>query len=111
MGEQPRGFWAAAAAEPDRVAVIDPDGREWSAGEVLAGANRMVHALRALGLRPGDPVATLLPNRAEMIQTLLAVFQAGWNYVPLNNNLTARRGRLHPGGLGRAGAGRRRALR
>ena len=31
----------------------------------------------------------MLPNRAETIQTLLAVFQAGWNYVPLNNNLTA----------------------
>jgi long-chain acyl-CoA synthetase len=89
VGEQPRGFWAAAAAEPDRVAVIDPDGRAWSAGEVLAGANRTVHALRALGLRPGDPVATMLPNRAETIQTLLAVFQAGWNYVPLNSNLTA----------------------
>ncbi len=89
MGEQPRGFWAAAAAEPDRVAVIDPDGRTWSAGELLAGANRTVNALRTLGLRPGDPVATLLPNRAETIQTLLAVFQAGWNYVPLNNNLTA----------------------
>ena len=53
MGEQPRGFWAAAAAEPDRLAVIDPDGRQWSAGELLAGANRTVHALRAQGLGAG----------------------------------------------------------
>ena len=89
MGEQPRGFWAAAAADPDRVAVIDPAGRSWSAGDVLAGANRMVHALRALGIEPGDPVATLLPNRVELVETLMAVFQAGWNYVPLNSNLTA----------------------
>lgn len=88
MGEQPRGFWAAAAVDPDRVAVIDPTGREWSAGEILAGANRMVHALRARGLVEGDPVATLLPNRAEVLQTMMAVFQAGWNYVPLNSNLT-----------------------
>jgi long-chain acyl-CoA synthetase len=71
------------------VAVIDPEGREWSAGEVLASANRMVHAFRALGLVPGDPVATLLPNRVETIEVLMAVFQAGWNHVPLNNNLTA----------------------
>jgi long-chain acyl-CoA synthetase len=89
LGEQPRGFWAAAAADPDRVAVIDPSSREWSAGQVLAGANRIVHALRARGLEPGDPVATLLPNRVEVIEILMAVFQGGWNYVPLNNNLTA----------------------
>jgi long-chain acyl-CoA synthetase len=30
---QPRGFWAAAAAEPERIALIDPAGREWTAGE------------------------------------------------------------------------------
>jgi long-chain acyl-CoA synthetase len=89
LGEQPRGFWAAAAAEPDRVAVIDPAGHRWSAGEVLAGANRLVHALRGRGIGPGDPVATLVPNRVEAIETLMAVFQAGWNYVPLNSNLTA----------------------
>jgi len=89
VGEQPRGFWAAAADDPDRVAVIDPSGRSWSAGEVLSGANQMVHAFRARGLTAGDPVATLMSNRAEVLMTLMAVHQAGWNYVPLNSNLTA----------------------
>ncbi|MGZ7013556.1 MAG: AMP-binding protein [Acidimicrobiales bacterium] len=89
MGEQPRGFWSAAADDPERLAIIDPAGRRWSAGEVLAGANRLVHALRAQGLVEGDPVATLMPNCAEGIEVLMAVFQSGWNYVPLNNNLTA----------------------
>ena len=88
MGDTPRGFWAAAAADPDRVAVIDPGG-EWTAGAILDGANQLVHGLRALGLGEGDPVATLLPNRAELIQVLLAVFQAGFQYVPINSNLTA----------------------
>jgi long-chain acyl-CoA synthetase len=85
---QPRGFWVAARAEPERIAVIDPAGRAWTAGEVVSGANRLVHALRQRGLTVGDPVATLLPNRAELIEVLMALFQAGWNYVPLNNNLT-----------------------
>ncbi len=31
----------------------------------------------------------LLPNRAETLVVLMAVFQAGWNFVPLNSNLTA----------------------
>ena len=33
-------------------------------------------------------MATLLPNRAEVFEALMAVHQAGWNYVPLNSNLT-----------------------
>jgi long-chain acyl-CoA synthetase len=89
MAERARGFWAAAAAEPDRVAVIDPAGEVWTAGDIVSRANRLVHALRARGLSEGDPVATLLPNRSEVFQVLMAVHQAGWNYVPLNNNLTA----------------------
>jgi len=89
LGEQPRGFWAAAAAEPGRIAVIDSAGERWTAGDIASQANRLVHALRARGLTEGDPVATLLPNRAEVLQTLMAVHQAGWNYVPLNSNLTA----------------------
>jgi long-chain acyl-CoA synthetase len=86
--EGPRGFWAAAAADPERIAVIDPAGREWTAGEIAADANRLVHALRARGLTEGDPLATMLPNRAEVIVVLMALFQAGWNFVPLNSNLT-----------------------
>jgi long-chain acyl-CoA synthetase len=90
VGEQvPRGFWAAARAEPARVALVDADGRTWTAGELLAGANRLVHALRARGVRPFDPVATLTRNSAELMQVLLAVFQGGWQYVGLNTHLTA----------------------
>ena len=84
-----RGFWAAARADPDRVAVIDPAERAWTAGEMLSGANRLVHALRARGVQAGDAVATLTSNSAELLQTLLAVFQAGWQYVPVNTHLTA----------------------
>ena len=90
MGEQvPRGFWVAAREEPERVALVDADGRAWTAGQLLAGANQLVHALRARGVRPFDPVATLTRNSAELFQVLLAVFQGGWQYVPLNTHLTA----------------------
>jgi long-chain acyl-CoA synthetase len=88
VGEQPRGFWVAAREDPDRVALVDAAEHPWTAGELLAGANRMVHALRARGVRPLDPVATLTSNSAELFQTLLAVFQGGWQYVPLNTHLT-----------------------
>jgi len=87
-GQAPRGFWVAAREEPGRVALIDAEERTWTAGELLAGANQLVHALRARGVELLDPVATLTRNSAELLQTLLAVFQAGWQYVPLNTHLT-----------------------
>jgi len=59
-----------------------------SAGELLGECNRLVHGLRALGLSPGDTIATLLPNCAAMVEAYLAVMQAGWYLVPINYHLT-----------------------
>ena len=44
-----RGFWAAATADPDRIAVVDPDGREWTAGEIERGGQ----SARARAARAG----------------------------------------------------------
>ena len=38
---------------------------------------------------PATPLPCCLPNRAEVFVVLMALFQAGWNFVPLNSNLTA----------------------
>ena len=45
VGGAPRGFWAAAHDDPSRTAVIDSEGNSWTAGELLAGANQLVHGL------------------------------------------------------------------
>ena len=82
-----RGFWRAALEEPERRALVLPDGSERSAGELLAEGNRLVHGLRELGLERGDCVATLLPNGAPMVEVLCAVMQAGWHVTPLNTGL------------------------
>jgi len=83
-----RGFWKAAQEEPERRALVDPEGRAWSAGELAAAANRLVHGLRARGLRAGDGVAVVLPNGGELLEVLLAVMQAGWHYTAVNAHLT-----------------------
>jgi long-chain acyl-CoA synthetase len=83
------GFWRIAAADPSRLALIEPDGRQRRAGDLLANANRLVHGLRRLGLGEGATVATVLPNGAAMIEAYLAVAQAGWYLVPINHHLTA----------------------
>ncbi len=81
------GFWKIAAADPDRVALVEPDHTEHTAGELLASCNQVVHALRAFGLDKGDVVAILMPNCAAFLEVLLAVQQAGWYVVPVNYHL------------------------
>jgi len=48
------GFWKFAQRAPEKLALVDPSGREWSRGELLASANKIAHGLRALGLGRGD---------------------------------------------------------
>ncbi|MBM3692696.1 MAG: acyl-CoA synthetase [Actinobacteria bacterium] len=81
------GFWSIAQADPDRLALVDPDEHPVTAGALLASCNQVVHGLRALGLRPGDAVAMLLPNGTEVFECYLAVLQAGFYLVPINWHL------------------------
>jgi long-chain acyl-CoA synthetase len=82
-------FWLRAEAEPERLALIEPDGHALNAGALAARCNQLVHVLRARGLAHGDAVAVLLPNGEPLLATLLAVMQAGWHWVPINTSLTA----------------------
>ena len=83
------GFWNYAREDPGYLAIVDPDGTEHLAGDVLARANQVVHALRGLGLQPGDTVAAVLPNGSNPMHVYLAALQAGWYYVPINYRLSA----------------------
>jgi long-chain acyl-CoA synthetase len=83
------GFWALAHEDPGHLALVDVDGTEYTAGVLLGRANQVVHALRRFDLRPGDVVATLLPNGVEMFELYLACLQAGWYLVPINHHLIA----------------------
>jgi long-chain acyl-CoA synthetase len=82
-------FWNLAQKDPDHLALVEADGTEHRAGELLASSNQVVHGLRALGLGPGDAVAVVLPNSAAMAELNLACMQAGWYLVPLNFHLAA----------------------
>jgi long-chain acyl-CoA synthetase len=83
------GLWAIAGRTPDRPALVDPDGRVLTYGELAAEADRIGRGLQNLGLRPGDSVATLLPNGADMVAVYFAAIETGLYIVPLNWHLTA----------------------
>ncbi|MDJ0851572.1 MAG: acyl-CoA synthetase [Myxococcota bacterium] len=82
------GFWNFARKDPGKLALVDPTGREWTRGELLAESNRIAHGLTALGLERGDCVAVVLPNCAEFYLVYLAIAQSGLYLTPINNHLT-----------------------
>jgi acyl-coenzyme A synthetase/AMP-(fatty) acid ligase len=71
------------AAKPDAVALISVDTRwTWRMLDRLSG--RLAIGLLGLGLRPGDRVASLMPNRPALIVHYLACWKAGLVATPLN---------------------------
>ena len=52
-------------------------------------SGRLAIGLLGLGLRPGDRVASLMPNRPALIVHYLACFKAGLVATPLNYRYTA----------------------
>src|SRR3954468_1145597 len=81
------GFWRMAKGDPSRMALITPDGRENTAGELLAAANQVSHGLRAPGLERGDTVAAVMPNGIEFLQLYLGAPQIGLYITPINHHL------------------------
>jgi acyl-CoA synthetase (AMP-forming)/AMP-acid ligase II len=72
-----------AALFPDRVAVVD-GAREVTVRELAETADRLGHALLALGLEPGTPVALMLTNTWRVLATYYACARAGLVCMPLN---------------------------
>ncbi|WP_298435000.1 AMP-binding protein [uncultured Jannaschia sp.] len=76
---------AWAETEPDRVAIIDlSDGRDvWTYGRLRDVSDRLAGGLSAAGVGPGDRVAILMPQRAEVIVAHLAAMKLGAVSLPL----------------------------
>ena len=83
------GLWVIAASTPDQLAVVEPDGRTISYGELAARADLIGRGLQALGLKPGDVVAGLLPNCGDGLALTFAALETGVYVVPVNWLLAA----------------------
>ncbi len=76
-------FEAHVRRAPDAPAVECGDARLTYA-ELNARANRLAHALRALGVGPDARVAVCAERGAELVTAMLAVLKAGGAYVPMD---------------------------
>ena len=81
-----------ARQTPHAVAIIQETERAFEGGpavrctyrELQQQANRLSHALAALGVRVGDRVAVVMPQRIETAVAHLAVYQMGAVAMPLS---------------------------
>lgn len=78
--ERSARFW------PDRPAILFRD-QSLSYRDLATRANRLANALRALGLRKGDRVAIVSPNRPEIVECECAFYKLGLVKVALNARL------------------------
>jgi long-chain acyl-CoA synthetase len=75
-------------ARGERPAIVDANGvTTWAALDDRV--DRLIHALRAKGVEPGDRVALLAGNRREVFDVLLAAAHAGFMVVPINWHFAA----------------------
>jgi long-chain acyl-CoA synthetase len=78
---------AGLATRPDGAALISLEDA-WSWSDLERRTGRLAAHYLALGLRPGDRVASLMPNRPALIAHYLACFKAGLIMTPLNYRYT-----------------------
>src|SRR5215216_2325089 len=76
-------------AAPDEVAIASAQ-RSLSWRELDRASAALAGGYRGLGLEPGDRVASLMPNRVDLVVHYLACFRAGLIATPLNYRYTAR---------------------
>src|SRR6201985_1423476 len=77
---------AITAAESP--ALIIADGDTISFGELYARSQRVAAVLYGAGLRRGDGVAVVLPNRAEVFRIIWGGQPSGWYYTAVNTHFT-----------------------
>ncbi|MGE5589074.1 MAG: class I adenylate-forming enzyme family protein [Bacillota bacterium] len=74
---------------PDKTAVRYPkDDLTWTWRDLNDRANAAAAALTGVGVRPGDRVALLIPNRPAFVQAYFGTLKAGGVVVPINVRLT-----------------------
>ncbi|SDH57702.1 non-ribosomal peptide synthetase [Nonomuraea jiangxiensis] len=98
----PEVFRERCAATPDEVAVVDGRGQALTYAELAGRVNRLAGVLGARGIGPEDVVALAMPRGPDTVVAILAVWQAGAAYLPVDLGYPADRIALMLGDAGAA---------
>src|SRR5688572_8443253 len=77
-----------SVGRPEATFIETSRGRRLSYAEAFATTGRLAHALRKLGVEPGDRVAVQVEKSPEAILLYLACLRAGAAFLPLNTAYT-----------------------
>ena len=77
-----------ADGDPDSPALIVADGRTITYGELFERSQRVAALLHQAGLRRGDGVALVLPNRPEFFEITWGCQLSGLYYSAVNTHFT-----------------------
>lgn len=70
--------------KPDMLSYkVNGEWKNFSADEVLDDANLVSYALFEMGLKPGDKLSIISPNRPEWLMTNMGIMEAGCVNVPV----------------------------
>ncbi|MES2299304.1 MAG: amino acid adenylation domain-containing protein, partial [Pseudomonadota bacterium] len=83
-------FEVQAARRPDAIA-LSFEGQDLSYADLNGQANRVAHALLAMGVKPNERVAICVERGPRMLAGLLGIMKAGAGYVPLDPGFPAER--------------------
>jgi amino acid adenylation domain-containing protein len=71
---------------PDRSALIDEAGRQLTYEELNRSSAKLARKIHSLGVKPDDRVAVWMERSIVLIVSMLAVFEAGGAYVPIDTS-------------------------
>ncbi|MBE9605673.1 AMP-binding protein [Acetobacteraceae bacterium H6797] len=77
---------AQALSDPDRIYCSFGE-KVWRFGALNEAVNRVANGLLAMGLKPGDRVALMLPSHPDHIISIFALAKVGLVRVPINVSL------------------------
>ena len=83
------GFWKVAAADPERIAVINPDASSITYGELERLVNGLANGLVAAGIGRGSVIAIAAHNHHTHLAIALAAGQIGAYWAPINWHFVA----------------------
>ena len=78
----------AERPDDDTTMAVYSGDREVTRSVLRGAARRLAFTLQEAGVRPGSPVAVMLPNGPEVVAAMFGVWYAGCVYVPINPRVT-----------------------
>ncbi len=83
----PAAFAAVVHAQPEHLALIAEDGRQWTYAQLDEARREAARGLIAQGICPGDRVAIWAQNHALWVIAGLAIHSVGAVLVPINTRM------------------------